>query len=65
MGVVILATSTDQTRALGIPAAIGCVVGAAVQWLALKAVSESIILFVDVAYDVRAIAVKINSSDAR
>ena len=65
VGIVILVDSTDQQRPFTIPAAVGCCIGAAVQWLVLKAVAEAITLFVDIAYDVRAIAVKINSSDGR
>ena len=64
-GIAMLLNSTDQQKAYLIPAAIGCFLGAAGQWLVLKATAEAIILFVDIAYDVRAIAVKINSSDAR
>ena|ERR1017187_5242763 len=63
-GVVILVNSTDLTRPFAIPAAIGCFIGAALQWLVLKAVAEATILFVDIAYDVRAIAVKVNSNEA-
>ena len=65
VGVIILVNSTDQQKTVTIPAAVGCFIGAAVQWLVLKAVAEAIMLFVDIAYDVRAIAVKINSSDGK
>jgi len=64
-GIVILVNSTDQLKYSAIPPALGCFIGAAFQWLLLKAFAEVIMLFVDVAYDVRAIAIKINNVDGR
>jgi hypothetical protein len=58
MGIAILVNATDQQKSYLIPAAVGCFVGAGWQWLVLKATAEAIILFVDIAYDVRAIASK-------
>ena len=58
VGIVILVNSTDQLKPVAIPVAAGCFIGAAWQWLMLKAVAEAITLFVDIAYDVHAIAVK-------
>ncbi|MEI9972340.1 MAG: hypothetical protein WDO73_09990 [Ignavibacteriota bacterium] len=59
VGVVILASATDQQRSASIPAALGYFASAALQWLVLKATAEAIILFVDIAHDVRAIAAKL------
>jgi len=64
-GIVLFVESTDQQKGVMIPTAIGCFIAAAVQWLVFTAVAEAIALFVDVANDVRAIAIKINSSDGR
>ncbi|MFY9727343.1 MAG: hypothetical protein WB579_06935 [Bryobacteraceae bacterium] len=64
-GIAALAYPTGQLKALAVPTAVGCFIAAALQWLALKAVAEAIALFVDIAYDVRAIVVRINSSDSR
>lgn len=64
-GIVILLNLTDQQKTFAIPTAIGFFIGAAVQWLVFKVIAEAIMLFVDIAYDVRAIALKINSSDGR
>jgi len=65
VGVVILANSTEQTRSIALYTAVACFVGAAVQWLVLKAVAEAIMLFVDIACDVRAMAAKMNNNDGR
>jgi hypothetical protein len=65
MGVVILVNATDQQKGYSVPAAIGCFASAGLQWLVLKATAEAIILFLDIASDVRAIAVKMNTSDGR
>ena len=64
-GIAALAYPTDQLKALAIPTAVSCFIAAGLQWLVLKAVAEGIALFVDIAYDVRAIVVKITSSDGR
>lgn len=64
-GIAALAYPTDQLKTLAIPTAVGCFIAAGLQWLVLKAVAEAIALFVDIAYDVRAIVVKINISDSR
>ncbi len=65
VGVNILANSTDQTMSIALYKALACFVGAAVQWLVLKAVAEAINLFVDIACDVRAMASKMNNNDGR
>jgi hypothetical protein len=61
VGIAILVNSTDQQKPFMIPAAIGCFIGAALEWLVLKAVAEAIMLFVDIASDVHAIAAKMHS----
>jgi len=65
VGIVILANSTEQTRSIAVYTAVACFVGAVVQWLVLKAVAEAIMLFVDIACDVRAMAAKMNNNDGR
>jgi hypothetical protein len=64
-GIVILLNLADQQKTFAIPTAIAFFGAAAGQWLVFTVIAEAIMLFVDIAYDVRAIAIKINSSDGR
>jgi uncharacterized membrane protein len=60
VGIVLLVNATDQQKAYALPAAIGCFIYAGAAWLTCTFVAEGIGLFVDIAYDVRAIATKVN-----
>lgn len=60
-GIAVLFNLTEQQKtAFGIPAAIALFGSAVLQWLLFRGIAEAIILFVDIAYDVRAIATKLN-----
>jgi hypothetical protein len=59
-GIALLANTTDQQKVFAIPAATACFIYAGAAWLTCMFIAEGIGLFVDIAYDVRAIAAKLN-----
>lgn len=60
VGIVLLVNTTDQQKAFAMPAAIACFIYAGAAWLTCMFIAEGIGLFVDIAYDVRTIAAKLN-----
>jgi len=55
-GIVAVVSSTDQAKPITLAAAIGAAIMAAVLGLVLPSIGEGIVLFVDIACDVRTIA---------
>jgi len=63
LGIVLLVNATEQQKTYALPAAIACFIYAGAAWLTCTFIAEGIGLFVDIAYDVRVIASKVNEFD--
>lgn len=55
---IVLANATEALRPYAIGLAVACLNAAALQWFIFRGIAEAIMLFVDIANDVRTIAAK-------